>query len=181
MKTAARMLFALVLPVALLMPLLGSHQVVLAWTDFFSNIWSNIWNSIASILHIQTPTVQQQFSGRLAQLEGNASSFTQFYLSNIGKYNVSADENWTVQITDQNSTSSPVIGTLTISWNASSRSISIMPGITNATFSPAFAVRVNHGSFMSLSNDVIHQNAFGAATDFATATATHGIEYSQIG
>jgi hypothetical protein len=180
-------IFSVALPMALLASVSASHGFALAWTDIFSNIWNSIWNAIgnviAGIFHTQTVSAQQQFANRLSQLQTNESELTAFYLANVGKYakqfNVSANMSWSVQVTDVNSSTSPVVGQLTIIWNNTAKSLYVYGGIVNTTFT-AFAVNMTHSTFMSLSKDVLSQNIDGGIADFGIAEATHSISFRQI-
>ena len=176
--------FAIAMPLFLLVSASAAHGFALQWTNIFSNIWNSIWNAIAGIFHFTTVSAQQQFASRLSQLQTNESSLTQFYLANVGKYakqyNVSANTSWSVQVTDVNSSRSPVVGQLTITWNNTAKSLYVYPGIVNATGVPTFAVNMTHGTFMSLSRDVVTQSITGTIADAGIAEATHSISYTRI-
>ena len=176
---------SIALPVLLIASVSASHWFVLQWTNIFSSVWNNIWDFIAGIFHIQTVSAQQQFANRLGELQTNESPLTQFYLANTGKYakqyNVSANTSWSVQVTDVNSSASPIVGQLTVTWNNTGKSLYVYGGIVNATAGvPTFAVNMTHGTFLSLSNDVLHQSIDGAIADVGIAEATHGISYARI-
>lgn len=185
MERDPRAFFAAALPL-LLLSALASHAIALAWTDFFSNLWNSIVNAFDGLFHIQTLSAQQQFQNRLGELQANESGLTSFYLANVGRYakqyNVSVTNvSWSVQVTDVNSTTSPVIGQLTVTWNNTSKSMHVYSGIVNATGFLAFAVNMTHGTFLSLSNDALNENIDGAVYDAGVAEATHGISYRQVG
>ena len=174
---------ALALPVFLLLSL-SQARFALAWTDIFSSIWNSIWNAISGIFHISTVSAQQQFANRLTQLQDNETPLAQFYLANVGKYasqyNVSVNTSWSVQVTDVNSSTSPVIGRLTITWNYTAKSLNVHSGIVSAPGVPAFAVNMTHSTFLALSRDVVDQNIDGAIADFGIAEATHSTSFSVI-
>ncbi len=183
MEAVWKRFFAVALPMLLLAPLL-IHGLQFAWTDIFSSIWNSIWNAISGILHISTPNAQQQFASKLEQLQTNESPLTQFYLANAAKYakqfNVSANTSWSVQVTDVNSSTSPVVGQLTAVWNNTAKSLFIYSGIVNTTGMPIFAVSVTHSTFLALSRDALAQSINGAIADFGIAEATHAISFRRI-
>jgi hypothetical protein len=176
---------AVAAPFMLLASVSSAHAILFSWTSIFSNIWNSIWNSIASILHIQTTSAQQQFADRLGELQANETSLARFYLANVGKYakqyNVSVNTSWAVRVTDVNSTTSPVIGRLTAVWNQTSQTLGIYDGIVNTTGIPTFWVNVTHSSFMSLTKDAIDQSVYGAVADIGIAEATHSVSYGRVG
>ncbi|MDE1854833.1 MAG: hypothetical protein KGH57_00725 [Candidatus Micrarchaeota archaeon] len=176
---------SIALPVLLIASVSASHGFVLQWTNIFSGIWNSIWNFIAGIFHIPIISAQQQFANRLGELQTNESALTQFYLANSGKYakqyNVSVNTSWSVQLTDVNSSTSPIVGQLTVTWNNTNKSLYVYEGVVNATAGvPTFAVNMTHGTFLSLSNDALHQSIDGAIADFGIAEATHSISYARI-
>ncbi len=184
MKAFWGALLAIAVPIALIAPFIGAHQLVLSWTDFFSNFFNSIWNTIAGLLHISQPSPQQQFASRLTQLQNNESNIKQFYLANAGKYakqyNISVNVSWAVQVTDYNASNNKTIGELTVIWNGTSDTLQAENGIVSAPNIMTFAVRMNHSTFMSLSQDVINENIAGGIADFGIAQATKGISYRLV-
>lgn len=176
---------AVALPLVLIASVSAFHGFALSWTDIFSSIWNSIWGAISGIFHISSPNAQQQFNSRLSQLQTNESSLTQFYLANVDKYakqyNVSANTSWAAQVTDVNSSTSPVVGQLTVVWNNTSRSLYVYSGIVNSSGIMTFAINMTHSTFLSLSRDVLAQNIDGGIADAGIAYATHGISYRRIG
>ena len=176
-------LFAVALPMALIVSAYAFHGFALAWTDIFSNIWNSIWNAIAGIFHISAPNAAQQFASRLSQLQTNESSLTQFYLANVDRYakqyNVSANTSWSAQVTDVNSSTSPVVGRLTVVWNNTNRALYVYNGIESYG-GLTFAVNMTHGTFMSLTRDVLAENINGGIADAGIAYATHSISYRMV-
>ena len=178
------MFFAMALPIAMIATAFAPHGFALAWTDIFSNIWNSIWSAISAMFHLSAPNASQQFASRLSQLQTNESELTQFYLSNVAKYakqyNVTANVSWSVQVTDVNSSTSPIVGQLTITWNNTAKGLYVYDGIVNSTFA-TYAVNMTHSTFLALSRDAVGQSISGAIADFGIAEATHGISYRHVG
>ncbi len=144
-----------------------SNYFSFSFFDFFSNIWASILK-IFSVQSAPQPTVQQQFASQLSLLKSNTSSFTAFFLSNAPKYNISVNTSWSIQITDKNSSSSTVIGQLTITWIGKQRNLTIQSGIVNASVAPIYSVTIAHKAFMAFSKDALKRDIIGATLDYAS-------------
>jgi len=150
------------------------------------SLWSSLWNSIWDFFRTATLrtgpvlTAQQQFAGQVTQLQNSTRNFTSLYKSNAGSYGMNLSKSWSVQITDTNSTSSPVIGRMTVSWVATSNSLTIANGIVNTSISPTYAVTATHKAFMSLSQDAIRKDIFMGLADYSSYTASNSIKYTWV-
>jgi hypothetical protein len=152
-------------------------NILLSWSDFFTSIW----NGVANFFSLQSgPTLsaQAQFAQRLSLLQNNTQNLVSFYLSNAQTYNLSVNKSWSVQITDKNSTSSPAIGELTITWLAGRKSLMIQNGIVNTKVSPTYAVTITNKAFVVLSQDVATRNLILGLLDYNMYKSA--ISYKQV-
>lgn len=181
MNKTGNALWGVALPVAMLLTVIGAHGVVLAWTDFFTNIWNSIVSTITKLFNPgPSISVQQQFVNQLALLKNNTQNITAFYLSNAGTYKVPTNQSWALQVTDQNTTNSTLIGQLSVVWYGPTRSLTFASGIVNASVSPTFAVTLTHNEFMAFSQTVAKRDIIGALADYSAYYLTGKVKYTQV-
>jgi hypothetical protein len=163
-----------------------SGNLFLWWSGYFSNFWSGLFHQlISSAVPGSQPTVQQEFANRLSSLQNKTGVFSSFYLSNAEQYakqfgkvsHFNLNQSLSIQITDRNTTTSPVIGNLTVTWIGTSRTLTITRGIVSSGVSPTYYVTANHKAFMALSNDAINFDALSGFADYLSFNSTGAIRY----
>lgn len=173
---------------AMVVPALqGSSFMLQWWSGYVSSFLSTIWNQLIGYagLHLSPPVpAQQQFQNQLSSMQSRTGNFTNIYVSDAQQYasefakqGLNLNQSWSVQITDRNSTTSPVIGNLTVTWLGPSRSLSIVNGIRSYNVSPTYAVTLTHKAFMALSGDVVKSDIFSGIADYLTYNASRSISY----
>ncbi len=181
MNKIGNALFGVALPIAILLTVVGAHGVVLAWTDFFTNIWNSIVNTITKLFNPgPTLSVQLQFAKQLSLLENNTQNITSFYLSNAKSYKVPTNQSWALEVTDQNTTNSTLIGQLTVVWYAPTQNLTFTNGIVNTSVSPLYAVTLTHTEFMSFSQTVAKRDIIGALADYSAYWLPGKITYTRV-
>jgi hypothetical protein len=165
----------------------GLHNTELAlqwWSGYLSSFWGMIWGSISGLSishHAAAVTVQQQFQNRLSALQNKTSDFSVLYVSDAQQYvgqfstkNFSLNQSWSLQITDRNSTDSPVIGEMTITWIGPSRNLSIENGIVEHDV-PTYSATGTHRAFMAISNDAVNIDVFSGIADYLAYNASKSV------
>jgi len=176
-------LLAIALPLFLLLTSSMLSTNIHTLLSIWSSIWDSIWGMLFRTATLRTGpvlTVQQQFANQLALLQNNTQNYTTLYKANAGSYGVNLNASWSVQITDTNSTTSPVIGRMTVTWIATSNSLTLAKGIVNTSISPTYAVSATHKAFMSLSQDAIKKDVLMGLADYSSYAASNSIKYTSI-
>jgi hypothetical protein len=163
-----------------------SSNLFMWWSGYFSDFWSGLFHQlISSAVPGSQMTAQQEFAGRLSSLQNKTGVFSSFYLSNAAQYakqfgkvaHFDLNQSWSLQITDRNTTTSPIIGNLTVTWMGTSRTLTINRGIINSGVSPTYYITANHKAFMALSKDAINFDAFSGFADYLSYNASGAIRY----
>jgi hypothetical protein len=158
------------------------------WSSYVSNFWNSLFHQFGSLVtNSPAITAQQEFANQLANVQNKTRLFSNFYVTNAESYarqfvksRLSLNESWSIQITDRNSTTSPIIGNMTVSWKGTSRNLTITKGIVDSDVSPIYYVTATHKAFMALSKDAVNLDFFSAFGDYLSYNTSGSLKYGRV-
>jgi hypothetical protein len=158
------------------------------WSSYVSSFWNSLFHQFGSLVtNSPAITAQQEFTSQLASVQNKTRLFSNFYVTNAESYarqfvksRLNLNESWSIQITDRNSTTSPIIGNMTVSWRGTSRNLTITKGIADNNISPTYYVTATHKAFMALSKDAVNLDFFSAFADYMSYNSSGSLKYGRV-
>lgn len=128
-----------------------------------------------------TPEQQKaQFTTQVSALKNSSQDLSQFYQANAQSYKMPVNQSWSIQATDRDQATGITIGQVTLTWNGTSKSLSIQSGIVDTGISPTYAVTLPTSEFVAFSQAIVTKNTAAAVAYYSEYYLTGKINYTQV-
>ena len=141
------------------------------------------WSYMESHFHPSIPVSGQpvqdgeavQFNATLAAMQADQGGMTQSYVAFAPQHGISLSTEWTMDITVVSDTGPATVGTLTVTWNGYTMTVSprLAPGPGQH-----YGVVVRYSSGIALLNDFQSGNFLKGSLDFMTDLASGNLKWS---